>query len=111
MTAVFGSALADLPAALHDEAFDTLAASGGTRFERIVSAGQASPPGFWYDEPWDEFVAILTGGATLEIEGETPRAMGPGDWVFLPAHCRHRVAWTDPEVKTVWLAVHVGEPR
>ena len=31
----------------------------------------------------------------------------PGDWVILPAHCRHRVAWTDPVRETLWLAVHL----
>ena len=34
--------------------------------------------------------------------------MGPGDWVWLPARCRHRVAWTDPDAPTVWLAVHLA---
>jgi len=33
----------------------------------------------------------------------------PGDHVFLPAHKRHRVTWTDPDRPTVWLAVHIGE--
>jgi cupin 2 domain-containing protein len=32
--------------------------------------------------------------------------MGPGDWLEIPARCRHRVAWTDPNQETVWLAVH-----
>ena len=31
--------------------------------------------------------------------------MGPGDWVNIPARVRHRVEWTDPKQKTVWLAV------
>jgi cupin 2 domain-containing protein len=25
---------------------------------------------------------------------------------MIPARCRHRVAWTDPAVDTVWLAIH-----
>jgi len=32
----------------------------------------------------------------------------PGDWVAIPAHARHRVAWTDPDQPTVWLALHHG---
>ncbi len=36
---------------------------------------------------------------------EAERALGPGDWVHIAAHRRHRVAWTDPEHPTVWLAV------
>lgn len=77
-----------------------------SRIERIVSTGQASPPGFWYDQEEGEWVVVLTGAARLLIEGEPkPRCLGPGDFVDLPAHTRHRVEWTDPDVPTVWLAV------
>lgn len=34
----------------------------------------------------------------------------PGDYIFLPAHTRHRINWTAPGKATVWLAVHIGEP-
>jgi cupin 2 domain-containing protein len=79
------------------------------RIERIVSRGQVSPPGFWYDQDEDEWVVLLAGAAGLLIEGETaPRSLAPGDYVYLPAHTRHRVDWTDSERATVWLAVHVG---
>jgi hypothetical protein len=33
--------------------------------------------------------------------------LGPGDALFLPAHCRHRVTWTDPSSPTIWLALFV----
>jgi cupin 2 domain-containing protein len=32
--------------------------------------------------------------------------MRPGDYVHIPAHQRHRVEWTEPDQKTVWLALH-----
>ena len=51
------------------------------RIERIVSAGQASPPGFWYDQPDDEFVVLLTGAARLRFE--------EGDSLFIPGYLRH----------------------
>ena len=52
---------------------------------------------------------MIEGAAALEIEGENGlRRMSAGDYVWLPPRCRHRVAWTDAERKTVWLAVHVG---
>jgi cupin 2 domain-containing protein len=77
------------------------------RIERIVSSGQASPPGFWYDQNWAEWVLLLAGSAGLEIEGEAkPRVLTPGSHVALPAHCRHRVAWTSASPVTIWLAVH-----
>ena len=42
------------------------------------------------------------------VPGATMR-MGPGDYVHIPAHRRHRVAWTDPAQATVWLAVHYDD--
>jgi cupin 2 domain-containing protein len=77
------------------------------RIERIVSSGQASPPGFWYDQPDDEFVVLLSGGARLRFEdGDVTFDLKPGDWVEIPAHVRHRVESTQAESPTVWLAIH-----
>ena len=83
-----------------------LVSSDGVRLERIVSFGQASPERFWYDQHEAEWVMVLAGRARLAIDGEPEaRVMGPGDAVFLAAHCRHRVVWTDPDQPTVWLAL------
>ena len=115
MSVPAGSLLRDLPPGpLPDELFTTLAhgrgaTSGSVRIERIVSTGQTSPEGFWYDQGWNEFVLVVQGAARLEIEGEGERPLGPGDWVMIPARTRHRVSWTDPDRTTVWLAVHIGE--
>jgi cupin 2 domain-containing protein len=50
---------------------------------------------------------LLQGQARLAIEGLAEEiVMNPGDAVLLPAHCRHRVAWTPPGRITVWLALH-----
>jgi cupin 2 domain-containing protein len=77
------------------------------RIERIVSTGQASPPGFWYDQPWTEWVLLLAGAAGLLFEDEpTPRPLKAGDYLLIPAGQRHRVEWTDATQPTVWLAVH-----
>ncbi len=81
----------------------------GVRIERIVSTGQASPPGFWYDQAHDEWVMLLSGAAGLEIEGEGELRLAPGDYVFLPAGRRHRVTFTAEGEVTVWVAVHLGE--
>jgi cupin 2 domain-containing protein len=97
----------NLPDALPDELVTILAESPNLRIERIVSTGQASPPGFWYDQDRAEAVLLLRGRAGLEFEGETaPRVLEAGDWLTIPAHRRHRVAWTDPDRPTVWLAIH-----
>ena len=90
-----------------EELLTTLAERPGGRIERIISTGQASPPGFWYDQDWGEWVVLLTGAARLRLAEEAEaRRLAPGDWVDIPAHCRHRVEWTDPDQPTVWLAVH-----
>lgn len=96
-----------LPAALQEEFFETLAESATVRIERIVSSGQATAEGEWYDQKWDEWVLLLAGSAGLLFEGEdAPRTLVEGDYLLIPAHCRHRVAWTDRQRQTVWLAVH-----
>ncbi len=94
-----------------EELFETLCARPGVRIERIVSTGQCSPPGFWYDQPGDEWVALLSGTATLHFEDEAAgRELRPGDWVFIEAHRRHRVDRTDAATPSVWLAVHLDPP-
>lgn len=99
--------LDDIPDTLAEELVTPLLVRPGVRLERIVSRGQASPPDFWYDQDEGEWVAVIKGAARLEIEGEGERTLGPGDHLFLPAHCRHRVTWTDPDQVTIWLALFV----
>ena len=77
------------------------------RIERIVSTGQASPPGFWYDQDRPEWVIVLAGSAAVLFESETtPRTLKRGDYLHIPAHARHRVEWTDKNEPTIWIAVH-----
>lgn len=100
---------ADLPAQQEHEQFTELLSHPGLKIERIVSTGQANPPGFWYDQPQGEWIVVLKGEAKLIFEDEAaPRDLQAGDFVDIPPHCRHRVEWTDPEVPTVWLAVFYG---
>ncbi len=101
-----GNLFAGIPEVLAEERFDPLARGEGVRIERIVSRGQRSPEGFWYDQAEDEWVVVVRGRARLEIEGQEDLELGPGDHLLIPAHQRHRVAWTDPDQPTVWLAVH-----
>ena len=105
-----GNLLSDLPArSLAAEATDVLLKRAPVRIERIVSSGQITPEGKWYDHDADEWVLLVSGAARLHIEGETEdRALEEGGWILLPAHCRHRVTWTRDEPPTVWLAVHVS---
>lgn len=97
-----------IPANLPEELSRTLIAGRNLRVERIVSRGHASPDGFWYDQDEQEWVLLLAGAARLEIKGEGEIALSPGDYLLLPAHCRHRVNWTDPETETIWLALFIA---
>ena len=100
-----GTRLPDTPQA--EELFDVLLETRGLRVERIVSTGQVTPEGEWYDQVWDEFVLLVSGAARLLIEGEgEDRNLAAGDWLLLPARCRHRVTWTQESPPTVWLAIH-----
>ncbi len=90
---------------LPEELFATLLQAPGVRVERIISHGHQSADGFWYDEPTSEWVTVLKGAAKIQFEDHTIE-MGPGDYLEIPAHTRHRVAWTTPNEPTVWLAVH-----
>lgn len=98
--------LSPLPGAEAGEHVEALVTRPGLRIERIVSQGQASPPGFWYDQAEAEWVMVLAGAARLRFSDEAePRLLTPGDWIDIAPHRRHRVDWTEPGVPTVWLAV------
>jgi cupin 2 domain-containing protein len=103
---LFGSAQGDR----RQEIVTCLLDAPNLKIERIVSLGQESPPGYWYDQPWAEWIVLLAGSAGLCFESETGvRILSPGDYVLIPAHLKHRVEWTSQENATIWLAVHYPE--
>ena len=94
----------ELPSNLQEELIEKLVDAPDMRIERIISTGHASPPGFWYDQAESEWVVVLRGEATLEFE-DGAHILKPGDYVLIPAHCKHRVNSTSQNEPTVWLAV------
>ena len=102
------SIFANLPrSTASDEQFSELLKRPGLRIERIVSTGQCSPEGFWYDQPDGEWVLLIRGAAHLRFADEAEaRPLRPGDFVDIAAHRQHRVDWTDPDQPTIWLAIH-----
>jgi len=99
--------LAEVALSSTQEIFDVLVETSGIKIERIVSTGQQTPAGEWYDQDWDEWVMVIKGHGRLRIDGQDELIeMRDGDFIQLPAHCRHRVEWTDPDQPTVWLAIH-----
>ena len=101
MTVQTGNLFADVSAAnAREEVFSEIFARPGLKIERIISQGQASPPEFWYDQAWNEWVIVLKGGATLQFEDEpATRALGTGDYVFIPARNR-QVSFSAPIAST-----------
>ena len=98
-----------LPAAKKREAFRTLVKGKGVRIERIVSLGQTTPEGKWLYSKKAEWALVLRGRAKLLFKGNRKRFnLKAGEHVFIPANTRHRVDWTHPKQKTVWLAVHIA---
>lgn len=90
------------------EVSEVLHEGADARILRIVSSSYTSPDGFWYDQPYDEWVAVLEGGATLEFDDGAVLPLGTGDHTFIPSHKRHRVRETAPH--TAWLAVCLKPP-
>jgi len=96
-----------IPDSFKDERIEILLKTDYFTLQRILSSGQTTAPGEWYDQDEDEWVVVLTGSAGLLFEGETKiHTMRPGDYIHIPAHKRHRMEWTDSKQKTIWLALH-----
>ncbi|MGE5769423.1 MAG: cupin [Betaproteobacteria bacterium] len=92
---------------LDNEQFLELLTRPGLRIERIVSTGQSSPDGFWYEQPDGEWVVLVQGEALLRFADEPAACrLGPGDFIDIAPRRRHRVEWTQSVPPTVWLAIH-----
>jgi cupin 2 domain-containing protein len=99
-----GNLFDGIPAELPAELETLLLEGSGFRLKRIISRGHHSD---WYDQGEDEWVLLVKGAAELEFDGRPQRlALAAGDHLLIPAHCRHRVSWTDPEEDTLWLALY-----
>lgn len=95
----------NIPKNLQNEVFETLSQSRDIKIERIISKGQSTPKGEWYDQEKNEFVILLKGSAILEFENTVETSLQAGDYIDIQAHQKHRVKWTDPTQETIWLAI------
>lgn len=96
----------DIPENIPEEILETIILSEKICIERIISKGHRSAEGFWYDQEKNEWVILLKGAARVLFENqEEPIHLKPGDHIHIPARCRHRVDWTDPDCTTIWIAV------
>ncbi|MDL2209602.1 cupin domain-containing protein [Desulfovibrio sp. OttesenSCG-928-O18] len=91
-----------------DEFFeDMLTGRGRFRMERVVSYGQTTPKGVWYDQHQDEWVAVVEGEAKIGYPDGTEVTLQKGDTLFLPKGTRHQVTYTS--APCVWIAVFGDE--
>lgn len=110
VTPILGNLFTLPPRPFPREIGETLAIWGDLhqlRLERILSDGQSTPPGTWYDQDQGEWVVLLQGKAILEGEEGQIWTLGAGDYLYLPPHYRHRVNQTSGDPPCVWLALHL----
>jgi cupin 2 domain-containing protein len=87
-----------------EERVDDLVRTSDILIRRIVSNSHSTTAGTWYDQDRDEWVLLLRGKAILSYDDGATVDLKSGDYVFIPAHRRHRVERTsDP---CFWVAVH-----
>ena len=107
MNAVITNIFKNIPEQLPEELTECLCKRETVQLERIISRGHSTPAGQWYDQAQDEWVMLLQGQAILLYEiGPKSIHLIAGDYLLIPAHTRHRVDWTQPDVDTIWLAAH-----
>ncbi len=93
-----------IPELTQGEHFEELLRHRNVVIERIISSD--NPETRHYNQPQDEWVALLQGEAQLELDGEEI-ALQRGESCFIPAHTPHRVITTSSEPRCIWLAIHI----
>ena len=112
----------NLPLFLPDEElFESIVCNDKILIERIISTGQTTPKGEWYNGAYklpnriretapcqdkNEWVILLQGEAVLSYEDKSQIELKAGDYLFIPAHKKHRVEYTSTSIPCIWLAVH-----
>ncbi|MBU0991373.1 MAG: cupin domain-containing protein [Proteobacteria bacterium] len=95
-----------IPKEIDKELFQEVLKSDHLKIERIVSNGQCSPQGFWYDQKQNEWVLVLQGSAGMLFDNQDDIiVLKAGDYLFIPSGNKHRVEWTDSNINTIWLAI------
>jgi cupin 2 domain-containing protein len=95
-----------LSSSVKEEFTEKLIETTDVRIERILSTGQVTPNGKWFDQEKEEWVLLLEGNAEIEFEGEKIMQIKAGDYLNIPAHKKHRVTFTSATPACLWLAVH-----
>jgi len=88
------------------ENFETLYESEKVLIERIVSSDK--PEGKLYNQPYDEWLVLLDGEATLDVD-ERRVDLKKGDTLLIEKNTPHKVLQTS--FGTIWLCVHIGDMK
>ena len=91
---------------LDEEVLEAMIKTPELLVERIISKGQITPQGEWYDQERDEWVVLLTGRALIRFEPGEVIELLPGDYLFIQAHKKHRVEYTSADPVCIWIAIH-----
>ncbi len=98
-----------VPSKNKEELVETLCRDKNIHIERIISKGNTTPPGQWYDQEHNEWVILLQGSATLELKNKEKVNLSEGDYLLIPSRLKHRVSYTSEEPLCIWLAIHFSE--
>ena len=97
----------NLPSSLpNQEIFESIISTDDIVIERIISTGQSTPQGEWYDQDQDEWVILLQGEAILAYADGSQIRLTAGDYLLIPNHQKHRVEYTSSQPPCIWLAIH-----
>ncbi len=107
MNISLASLFADIPQHLPEELCQTLFQNPTVRIERILSQGHNNPEQGWFDQTQTEWVLLLQGEARLSFADTEAVDLKAGDYLLLPARCKHRVDWTSSDPTCIWLAIHI----
>ncbi len=93
-----------IPGLTQGEHFEELLRHRNIVIERIVSTDNIKTK--IYNQPQDEWVALLQGEAQLELDGRQI-TLHQGESCFIPARTPHQVTATSAEPCCIWLAIHI----
>ena len=91
---------------INQEIFETIINCKNLKIERIISTGQTTPEGTWYDQEQDEWVILLQGESRLLFSDNSSIHLTSGDYLLIKAHSKHRVEYTSIDPPCIWLAIH-----
>jgi cupin 2 domain-containing protein len=94
-----------IPEDFKEEITNLLFSSEKFRIERIVSKGHTSPKEGWFDQDENEWLILVDGFAGITFEDTSEILLNKGDYLFIPAHKKHKVTFTTKRRNSVWLAI------